>query len=60
MKKKFLFCAFCACCSLLCLSCGSTWEISGNNIEVSVCESDTIVPAGTIIMKVDTMPIVKD
>lgn len=31
-------------------SCGSSWEISGNQIEIHKCQTDTVVPAGTIIM----------
>lgn len=28
-------------------SCGSTWTISGNNVEVKCADTDTVVPAGT-------------
>lgn len=32
-------------------SCGSTWTISGNEVIIEKCHRDTIVPAGTVILK---------
>lgn len=38
------------------VSCGSTWEISGNSVNVEVMQKDSIltVPAGTSVFCVDT------
>lgn len=37
-------------------SCGSTWEISGNSVNVEVMQRDSLVtvPAGTSVFCVDT------
>ncbi len=42
--------------SIIVSSCGSSWEISGNNMEINVLEKDTIavLPEGTHVMSVDT------
>lgn len=32
-------------------SCGSSWNISGNSITIEKCHQDTVVPAGTVILK---------
>lgn len=36
-------------------SCGSKWTVSGNNVTVTVAESDTIVSRGTVILTVDSL-----
>lgn len=38
------------------VSCGSQWEVSGNNITITRVETDTVVPAGTLIIQ-DTIPM---
>lgn len=49
MKKLLIIpCVVIASCFVA--SCGSSWEISGNQVEIHKCQTDTIVPAGTIIM----------
>ena len=40
--------------------CGSTWEISGNNMTVTKLEKPTELPAGTIVITVDTLHNVND
>lgn len=37
-------------------SCGSSWEISGNNMDINIIEKDTVtvLPSGTQVMSVDT------
>lgn len=39
-----------------CVSCGSSWEISGNTMNVEVMKQDSIVkvPAGSSVFCVDT------
>lgn len=32
-------------------SCGSSWNISGNKVIIEKCQQDTVVPAGTVILK---------
>ena len=41
----FLFASIMTC--VFFSSCGSTWEISGNNVVINKAESDTVIPAGT-------------
>ena len=36
-------------------SCGSTWNVEGNNIVVTVAKRDTIVPRGTILLTPDSL-----
>lgn len=36
------------------VSCGSQWEISGNNMTVIKVQNDTIAPAGSFIMLPDS------
>lgn len=55
MKKKVLLISFCALFTLSFASCGSSWDVSGNNITITRVSSDTIVPAGTLIIQ-DTVP----
>lgn len=55
MMKKVLLILFCALFALSFASCGSSWEISGNNITITRVPNDTIVPAGTLIIH-DTVP----
>lgn len=55
MKKKVLLVSFCASCALFFASCGSSWEISGNNVTITKVPCDTIVPAGTLVIT-DTVP----
>lgn len=43
MKKLIIL--FCALIALS--SCGSSWNIQGNNLIINKAENDTIVPAGT-------------
>lgn len=37
----------------VCVSCGSNWTIEGNQINVTRCVVDTVVPAGTVILNVE-------
>lgn len=55
MKKKVLLISFCVLFALSFASCGSSWEVSGNNITITRVSNDTIVPAGTLIIQ-DTVP----
>ncbi len=50
--KKILFCAVLG---FIFCSCGSTWNIEGNNMTIVKCESDTIAPAGSYLMLPDTV-----
>lgn len=36
-------------------SCGSSWNVEGNNIIVTVADRDTIVPRGTILLTPDSL-----
>lgn len=54
--KNFAF--FCCACALMVAtaSCGSQWKISGNQITITKVQTDTIVPAGTLIIQ-DSVPL---
>ena len=56
MKKFFVVCVvFAAVISgIVFVSCGSSWEISGNNMTIIKVENDTIAPAGSFIMLPDS------
>lgn len=46
-------------CLIICLilganSCGSTWDIKGNNLIINKTENDTILPKGTLFIESDT------
>ena len=49
--NKIVLLIICACFT----SCGSKWTVSGNNVTVTVAESDTIVSKGTVILTVDSL-----
>ena len=36
------------------VACGSSWEISGNNMTIIKVDNDTIAPAGSFIMLPDS------
>lgn len=36
-------------------SCGSSWNVEGNNIIVTVADRDTVVPRGTILLTPDSL-----
>lgn len=48
--KTFIFavCAFVGICMFA--SCGSQWEVSGNNITITKVDKDTVVKQGTYII----------
>lgn len=56
MKKVFKFCVVMAVvlCGISLHSCGSSWNIEGNNMVIYRATSDTIAPAGSYIMLPDT------
>lgn len=53
--KKILVCLFCVGSLFLSASCGSSWDFSGSNVTVTVCETDTVVSRGTILILPDTV-----
>lgn len=53
--KKILFCTVLAVSSAFMCSCGSTWTITGNEMTIVKCDTDTIAPAGSFIMIPDTV-----
>lgn len=55
MKNFALFCCACAL-MVTTASCGSQWKISGNEITITKVQTDTIVPAGTLIIQ-DSVPL---
>ena len=40
---------------LLLSSCGSTWNIEGNNVTIHKAENDTIIPKGTLFITNDSL-----
>ena len=36
-------------------SCGSSWNIEGNNMTIIKCDTDTIAPAGSFLMLPDSV-----
>lgn len=54
MKKLLLLCLVGIGCGLLSVSCGSSWDFSGSNVTVTVCETDTVVSRGTILILPDS------
>ena len=42
--------------AILVASCGSSWEISGNNIVVNKADKPVEIPAGTYYILPDTIP----
>lgn len=54
MRKFIFFVSVCVLFSFCFSSCGSTWEFSGNNVEIKVCPNDTLVSAGTIVLIPDS------
>lgn len=58
MKKLlFISAAFIAVVSIS--SCGSTWTVSGNSVNIEVAKTDTVVKKGTLILTPDTPVNVK-
>lgn len=57
MRKFFLICLFVAVLvyALVIVSCGSTWNISGNNVTIQKLEADTVVPAGSFVIYPDSI-----
>lgn len=55
MKKFILLCLVVIGCGLLSVSCGSAWDFSGSNVTVTVCETDTVVSRGTILILPDSV-----
>lgn len=53
-KLVFLLAAGLAVC--VC-SCGSSWNIEGNNMTIIKCDTDTIAPAGSYIMLPDSSTV---
>lgn len=57
MKKVFKFClalAVVGCVVSVC-SCGSSWNIEGNNMVIYKVHTDTIAPAGSYILVPDSV-----
>ena len=54
MKSSIKFCAVLAC-LFACCSCGSSWNIEGNNMTIVKCETDTVAPAGSYLMLPDSL-----
>lgn len=50
--KKLIFC-----CVVMCVisSCGSSWNIEGNNMTIFKCDVDTIAPAGSYLILPDSL-----
>lgn len=57
MKKLFYVVLVCAAvvAVLPLFSCGSSWNVEGNNIIVTVADRDTVVPRGTILLTPDSL-----
>nr|CDL65738.1 unnamed protein product [uncultured bacterium] len=55
MKRLLLCVVLFACLGFSLSSCGSSWEFSGNNVTVTVCDTDTVVPRGTILLTPDSL-----
>ena len=57
MKKLFyVVMAFAVVVAVLPLfSCGSSWNVEGNNIIVTVADRDTLVSRGTILLTPDSL-----
>lgn len=56
MKNFYVFCVVIAAVivGIVVSSCGSQWEISGNNMTIIKVQNDTIAPAGSFIMLPDS------
>ena len=56
MKKFYAICVVTAAVISVTVfaSCGSSWEISGNNMTIIKAQTDTIAPAGSFIMLPDS------
>lgn len=55
MKKLLLCVVLFACLGFSLSSCGSSWNVEGNNVTVTVCDTDTVVPRGTILITGDSL-----
>lgn len=57
MKKLIKFCLVMAVvgCVVTLYSCGSSWNIEGNNMVIYRVSQDTIAPAGSFIMLPDSV-----
>lgn len=57
MKKLFYVVLVCAAvvAVLPLVSCGSSWNVEGNNIIVTVADRDTVVSRGTILLTPDSL-----
>lgn len=54
MKKNILFAAVMGLLATIC-SCGSSWNIEGNNMVINKVNTDTIVPAGCYVIYPDSL-----
>ena len=56
MKKFYVLCVVLAVVisGMVFTACGSSWEISGNNMTIIKAQTDTIAPAGSFIMLPDS------
>lgn len=56
MKKFYALCVVIAAliAGVVVTSCGSQWEITGNNMTIIKVQNDTIAPAGSFIMLPDS------
>lgn len=53
--KKLLLSFFAVVIAVTFSSCGSSWNIEGNNMTIIKCDNDTIAPAGSYIMMPDSV-----
>ena len=53
--KKILILLVCAVMAFVVFSCGSSWNIEGNNMTIIKCETDTVAPAGSYLMLPDSL-----
>ena len=55
MKNYLLFVVLFVCFGCCLSSCGSSWNVEGNDVTVTVCDTDTVVPRGTILITGDSL-----
>lgn len=53
--KKIVSCISAVCLLATVCSCGSSWNIEGNNVVVNKVKTDTIVPAGCYVIYPDSL-----
>lgn len=54
MKRLIKFCVVLVCLFVF-SSCGSSWNIEGNNMTIVKCQTDTVAPAGSYLMLPDSL-----